>query len=293
MIFRTGLGVGDVLLATSLLKALHRVHGKRYIIETRFPELFRFNPYVNTVWNDDKRSKLIQKWLGHPLIWRIGNLANHWFECITIKATYPFPCRKQHLIDAMAEFAGVELLAEERRPFIYLSPKEIEEQSWAKGWIAIQSSSTNYWTVNKHWVPGRMQEVVNVLSDSGYSIVHLGSLEDEKLENVRDLRGKSTLRQAAAILANTSLFIGLEGGLVHLSKAVGTKAVVVYTGYTTPEETGYETNVNLRDPNAGESCWQREKCEHCLESASRITSAQVVDTTLLHFANLHRSSQSS
>lgn len=279
-ILRTGLGVGDVLLATGVLRALHRVYQRRYIVETRFPALFYHNPFVRAIWQDDRRTKVMKRTFDHPIIWRAGSLLTEWFDRKIIKPTYPFPCRQRHIIDAMAESVGVQLLPEERRPFIYLTKEEREAQSWAKGWIAVQSSSTSYWTVNKDWAPGRMQEVVDELRAEGFSIVHLGSAEDDALNNVKDMRGENTLRTIAAILANVALLVGPEGGLVHLARAVNTKSVVIYTGYTQPEETGYEDNINLRDPNAGEGCWRREKCEECEQSANNVQVEHVIQSAL-------------
>jgi len=277
MIFlRTGLGIGDVLLATGILRAWRRLHHQPVIVETRYPELFQHNPDARAIWRADIRPHFTAKLFDHRLIWRAGNRVNHWFDEHSLEPTYPFPCRGKHLIDAMAETLGIELRPDERHPFLHLTDRERAAQSWAHGWIAVQSSSTTYWTMNKHWIPGRMQQVVNEISAMGYSIVQLGAAEDDALEGVKDLRGKTTLRESAAILANARLLIGLEGGLVHLARSVDTRAVVIYTGYTRPEETGYMENVNLRDSAAGEGCWRREQCAHCAESARKVTVENVV-----------------
>jgi ADP-heptose:LPS heptosyltransferase len=273
---RTGLGVGDVLLATGILRAWRRLHNQPVIVETRYPELFQHNPYVRAIWRTDTRPNLTAKLFDHRFIWRVGNRVNHWFDKHLLKPTYPFPCRGKHLIDAMAETLGIELQPGERRPFLHLTDRERATQSWAHGWIAVQSSSTTYWTMNKHWIPGRMQQVVNEISAMGYAVVQLGAAQDDALEGVKDLRGKTTLRESAAILANVRLLIGLEGGLVHLARSVDTRAAVIYTGYTRPEETGYAENINLRDPNAGEGCWRRDPCEHCAESARWVTVERVL-----------------
>lgn len=275
--FHTGLGVGDVLLVSGLIRAWRRVHDERVGVLTLFPELFKNHPDVVWTFNERKYAQFVSN-LQIPIIWRIGSILNQWKNKYRIKATYPFPCWGKHLIEAMAESIELSLLSEEKRPFLYLTNTEKLRQNWASNWIVVQSSSTNYWTVNKHWVSGRMQGVVDELKRMGYDIVHLGSKEDEPLQNVTDLRDKTTLREAAAIMANAQLFVGLEGGLVHLAKSVGRQAVVIYTGYTLPEETGYADNINLRDPGAGGACWKREECEHCLNSAKNITVDQVIET---------------
>jgi ADP-heptose:LPS heptosyltransferase len=74
--------------------------------------------------------------------------------------------------------------------------------------------------------------------------------------------------------------VGLEGGLVHLARAVNTKSVVIYTHYTLPEETGYAENVNLRAAHDGEACWKRETCQQCSKAALAIAAASVVESVL-------------
>jgi ADP-heptose:LPS heptosyltransferase len=276
VIFRTGWGVGDVLLTTGVIRAWRRIHGKRVIVETRFPELFLHNPDVSAIWQAGTRSDAVARMFGHRGIWRAGNAILAWFDWRSVTPRYPFPCPGRHLIDAMADTAAVTLLPQERRPFLWLTAQERAEQEWAKGWVAVQGNSTTYWTANKDWVPGRIQNVVDGLRRMGLSVLQLGDATDEPLQGVKDLRGKTSLRQVAAVLANACLFVGLEGGLVHLARAVETRSVVIYTGYTKPEETGYPENANLRDPAAGEGCWRRDACDHCAASARSVTVDRVM-----------------
>ena len=280
MIFRTGRGIGDVFLASGVLKAWYRQHNARLYVETLFPELFIGHPAVRAIWRDSQPKTAVKNIFDRPGLWRLGSAMNAWLERHTIQATYPFPCRGRHLIGAMADSVGVTLLPHERRPFIHLTQAELLAQQWANAHIVVQSSSTTYWTANKHWLPGRMQAVVNDLRSAGYKLIQLGVSEDTALEGVRDMRDQTTLRESAAILANAQLLIGLEGGLMHLARAVDTRAVIIYTGYTLPEETGYPENSNLRDPAAGEPCWLREPCEHCRASAEAISADMVIEAAL-------------
>lgn len=280
VIFRTGYGVGDVLMATGVLRAFRRTYPQQVIVETRYPELFRDNPDAWLIWRDGTVSNAIQNTFRHRIIWRLGNYLTKTYDQTRITPRYPFPGKGIHIMDAMAKTIGITLLPEERHPFLFLSKQEIKLHEWANNWIAVQSSSSTYWTPNKNWVPGRMQKVVDHLASQGYSVVQIGSLEDEPLNNVTDLRGKTTLREGAAILANSIIFIGLEGGLVHSARSVNCPAVVIYTGYTLPEETGYPENINIRAKTAGESCWSREPCEHCERSAQDVSVEEVLSAVL-------------
>jgi ADP-heptose:LPS heptosyltransferase len=95
-----------------------------------------------------------------------------------------------------------------------------------------------------------------------------------------DLRGKTSLRECAALLTNAAVFVGLEGGLMHLARSVDRRSVIIYTGYTRPEDTGYPENRNLRDARAGEGCWSRGACEHCRASAEAVGSDEVLGATI-------------
>lgn len=274
-------------MAGGVLRAWRRIHnGERVFVTSRFPELFKHNPDVIGAVAEDRYRRFF-KFFAKPFIWRVSAA----LDARTIKPTYPFPARRRHLMDSMAATLGFTLLPEERHPFLYLTRAELQRQAWAEDWIAVQSSSTTYWTPNKNWAAGRMQQVVNELNSLGYKVLQLGVVEDEPLEGATNLRGKTTLREGAAILANVRLFIGLEGGLIHTARAVDTPCVVIYTGYTTPEETGYPENINLRAASAGESCWSRVPCEHCKHSAEAIRVEDVIAeaSTILENESVARS----
>jgi heptosyltransferase-2 len=57
--------------------------------------------------------------------------------------------------------------------------------------------------------------------------VVLGDANDPALPGALDLRGRTTLRQAAAVLAGCRLFIGNDSGLKHIAAAMGTRIVEI------------------------------------------------------------------
>ena len=125
------------------------------------------------------------------------------------------------------------------RPYIYLTDAEKRSGRIAKNHIAIQSSAraARFHYSTKEWFADRFQLVVNALKGK-YSIVQLGSGGDPPLAGTIDLRGKTSLRQSAAILSQALVFIGLVGGLMHLSRAVDCRSVIVYGGRELPASIG-------------------------------------------------------
>jgi ADP-heptose:LPS heptosyltransferase len=109
----------------------------------------------------------------------------------------------------------------------------------------------NPWT--KNWFVDRWAGVLEYLRSAGYEVIQLGVPYDGYIPGAVDLRGKTTITEAAAILKNALLHLDTEGGLVHLARATGTKSLVLF-GPTPVEFYGYDDNINIR---AGEcrDCW--------------------------------------
>lgn len=78
-----------------------------------------------------------------------------------------------------------------------------------------------------------------------------------------DLIGRTTLPEAAGLLAGAALHLDNEGGLVHLAACHGVRSVVVF-GPTPSAYFGYPGNVNI-DPAVCGDCWwlTRSWMERC------------------------------
>jgi ADP-heptose:LPS heptosyltransferase/ubiquinone/menaquinone biosynthesis C-methylase UbiE len=105
----------------------------------------------------------------------------------------------------------------------------------------------------KNWHASRWAEVVSFIKNIGYEVIQLGTSLDEQIPGAIDLRGKTTFTEAGAILKGAVVHLDTEGGLVHLSKALGTKSIVLF-GPTAVEFYGYHDNINIRS-NVCKNCW--------------------------------------
>jgi ADP-heptose:LPS heptosyltransferase len=101
----------------------------------------------------------------------------------------------------------------------------------------------------------KMQALVHALRPLGLPLVHLGESRDEPpLHGVdHDLRGRTTVAEAAAVLAGAASFVVPESGLSNLARAAGARGVVFF-GSTPPEFFGFRHNVNIA-PSACGGCW--------------------------------------
>jgi ADP-heptose:LPS heptosyltransferase len=160
---------------------------------------------------------------------------------------------------AMAGIRGeVELF-----PKIFLSEEEKQARKRVPGrQIAIQSANLQaHWPVrNKQWPVERFQMVADALKHH-FNLVQLGVPSDPPLQGALDLRGKTTPRQSAGILAASHVFVGLVGALMHMARAVDCRSVIVYGGREHPLQSGYTANENLYWDGPCAPCWEASACD--------------------------------
>jgi glycosyltransferase involved in cell wall biosynthesis len=86
------------------------------------------------------------------------------------------------------------------------------------------------------------------------AFVQLGTRTSRPIEGVDfDLRMKTSLREAAAIIRGAAFHLDNEGGLVHIASAFGVKSCVVF-GPTLSAYYGYKQNINVEPVYCG-GCW--------------------------------------
>ena len=145
------------------------------------------------------------------------------------------------------------------RPYIYLLPSEIEKGRLYSPQAVIHSAGLAAMK-NKQWPAERYQAVADDLRKD-VQWIQLGMADDPPIRGALDLRGRTTLRESAAIVANSSVFLGEAGFLMHVARAVNTRAVIVYGGREEPMVSGYRANENIVGHTDCSPCWQRTRCD--------------------------------
>jgi ADP-heptose:LPS heptosyltransferase len=125
------------------------------------------------------------------------------------------------------------------------------------------------------WFPERFAEVVRAIPP-GFEVIQLGGTDEPLLPGVRDLRARTGLREAAAILHASELFIGLVGLLMHLARAVDCPGVIVYGGRERPDQSGYAANLNLARSPECSPCWLWNTCDHAMKCMDAIPASEVI-----------------
>lgn len=189
----------------------------------------------------------------------------------------------EHIIARLCRKAGITGPVR-IRPYCYLTGDEKEKGKIADDFIVLQNvgdSTHQTFMKNKKWYPDRFQNVVSTLKNKYRSlqIVQIGTDGDQILEGVIDLRGKTTLRESAAILSQARCFIGTSGLLKHLARAVDTRSVIIYGGREHSYQTGYICNENLNSDVECAPCWRWNRCDYERKCMQMISADMVVTAT--------------
>jgi len=256
-------GIGDTLLYGTIAHELKKKSNICLELNSYYPELFLNNPDIDIISATLRRQKILRKRLPP------SNLLSprYW----TGDGSKP----DKHILSILCEKAGIEH-GINFKTYIYLTKREVESVPvQLRNCIAIQSYGKPSWGINKNWDPNKYQGVVDHFRKD-ICFIQLGNAGDPPLEGCIDMRGKTSLRYAASILFWSRCFVGQVGALMHLSRAVNLKSVIVYGGFEAPWQSGYDLNINLYSELICSPCWKMEGCtsHECME---KISSEIVID----------------
>jgi hypothetical protein len=216
---------------------------------------------------------------------RHSNLLEHWrvrlhYAQMVVPGRRDLPS-DEHILAIMCRQAGLRGRVR-LRPRCHLSEPERSAGRLASRQIAIQSVGQHThetWMLNKTWFHERFQQVVDGVRRRwpDITVIQLGVPGDPPLENVLDLRGRTSLRQTAAIISQCECLVGTEGLLAHLARAVDCRSVVIFGGRTLPKETGYACNENLVSQLPCAPCGLWQDCDYDRQCMRMIQASNVID----------------
>ena len=259
--------LGDDLLMSLVLPALKEKYpDKKIVVEARWVDFFQNNPYVD--WVTDKHFKTTKRHL---------------------KPKYAIDENtKDSIYKQFMQSIGLQGKA---APQLYLTDTEIQQarDKYDFPYIVICPVGKVKFSANrKEWGLEKFQKLRDLMP--GYRFIQIGLKTDPLLKNVNDARGLA-VRQSAALIKNGILFIGLEGGLMHLAKAVGKKSVIIYGGFLRPEISAYEENLNISNlvdcSPCFHSAYPHEPCE-TMKCMAEIT-PQMVYEEINHYLSDQKS----
>ncbi len=269
-------GIGDELLMTVVLRELRRRGVDNAWVMSEYADVWRDNPDPALVLPWDQR---YARWI-HLFDWDLIH-PHYTFYLPWGDRDAPPP---RHILTVMCELVGI-VGPITRRPYLHLSDAERSSGALVPRQIAIQSAglTARFAMTTKQWFPERFQAVVDVLR-ADFNFVQIGSPSDPPLDGVLDLRGKTSVRETAAILSRSLVYVGQVGMPMHLARAVDCRSVIVYGGREHPQQTGYSCNENLYAPVPCSPCWKSNTCGHdmlCMREIAPVDVVRAVERQVL------------
>jgi ADP-heptose:LPS heptosyltransferase/GT2 family glycosyltransferase len=214
IVWRDG-ALGDVLLITPLLPHVKaRWPNGEIVTVSRFPEVFRGNPYV---------AKSLMTPAAHH-----NQPFPHYDLIYNLNLAYE-NTPAMHVVDAYGAHCG--MIPETKKPSIY--PNEAEK-TWAKSMIAGRKAVVIH-PVPTAWKGRNLEahkfnEIANYFKARSWRVLLVGLPGTLQVEAEVDLRGKTTLHQLAALMQQAGLFVGIDSAPMHLAVAADIPVVAAFGG---------------------------------------------------------------
>ena len=262
-----------MLLLTIIFRKIFEVSGEKVITISAFKEIFLLNQAVQKVYGKENPLINFRKLVGfdyHDITYRC------WSNLLPTKKDI----FNSHAIEQFChqlEIRGSVSL----KPEICFSNEEVNSFSKTSAdYIVVQSqaSHSNQPQTTKDWSVQSMQEVVDFLGSS-FEVIQVGSQKDSRLAGVTDYCGKTTIREAGLLLRKSRMFLGLEGALMHMARAVDCPSVIVWGGRLKPYQIGYPCFENVTVDLECSPCWLPNACPKDLECMKRIHPDQVIEAS--------------
>jgi ADP-heptose:LPS heptosyltransferase len=264
-------GLGDILLTTPAIKALKKKYPFSKIIiyglSRSYMEIFENNPYVNKV-----RST---SFFANPIAYMLHRFRWAQFHTFHFGRLYPNIFYKKSAVDIIGDVFNVEI--QDRKVLLFLTPAE---ENKAKAMLSAYNNPVilhiaSMTSINQEWPLENWEALVEAMPQ--YTFIQLGLPTEEKVRNAIDLRGKTSFREAFALIKHAKGFAGVNSSLSHVTNAFDIPGVVLF-GPSPPVIWGHANNINIYNPPRCAPCVDllfKEKCPYGRTCMTNITVEEV------------------
>jgi ADP-heptose:LPS heptosyltransferase len=295
-----GSGLGDTFCMTSVMRLIHERYHWRFIVVTRFPELFLHHPLVDRLYAYPSlgfgRRKAIKWMLRHCARGGVESRVGQ-FDYRPDRSATPELGAESRPVASLAqlhsEHWGLDLDYGTLRNEAHFSTDEAAAfgaRLPATGSYAlVKSTAGSRWTPNKDWATDRFQQVVDSLPAIRW--LQTGGSDEPALSNVEDLRGRTSLRELLFLVSRARFVLAPEGFYNHAAGAFDVPSFVIQSGYAPPQLAKYPNSIVIaREPQVPcAPCWLRTPCPIAGKPCTRdIGARQVIDAIVASIDMPHR-----
>lgn len=241
--------MGDAIMCTPVIKAIKEKY-KEYEVNvvSSYPwgEIFENNPYIDNliILKSPNRSKLLGYKVYDIVTTKFVEIQN-WEKVFQLNCLDHYPEYRRtglHLSDFYASMAGVYPL-EDKKYYVFLLDEH--KLKIRKLLDSLEIKSKRFFSIHtnggwnlKNWDDKKWVELSNLLYEKYkmYTVLIGGKNEGRHIESkyIYNLAGKLSIKETAALISESLLFVGLDSGPMHLACALEVPVVALY-GNTHPK----------------------------------------------------------
>jgi ADP-heptose:LPS heptosyltransferase len=239
-------GLGDVLLSTPVYKALKGKYPNCRIImfcHDHRKDIFRNNPYIDQI----RGISFIE----NPVSYTLYYLKWARFQTFYFGNLIPSLFYDRNATEIIAEMFEIELTDKKLQLFLTNKEEEKARRFMSQYNEPVVMHITSRFSKNQEWKLENWETLVKSMPECTF--IQLGNPDEKKLEGAVDLRGKTTMREAFALIKYAKSFAGVNSFFSHVTNAFGTPGVVLF-GASNPHIWGHSNNINLYKPTRCAPC---------------------------------------
>jgi hypothetical protein len=212
-------GLGDLICATPAIKKISEAYGKKVLVISKMPEVFKNNPYVE---RSIKVSSIDmgfvrENYIVHNSFYNVGKKNEKGIEY------------KHNTID-IRQFHAINLgfmLGKDEMECFYLPTAELSVKLPETPYVLIHPVST--WP-SRTWSAENWMNLTKELNDKGYNVISIGKDSSEtgffnvqkpvfnfEIEKGVNLMNKTSISDCWHLMINASAFVTMDSGLLHLA----------------------------------------------------------------------------
>jgi ADP-heptose:LPS heptosyltransferase len=268
-------GIGDALVCTPAIRTLKELYPEYkliiYHMGPKHEAVFKDNPYI-----DSLRQITTKNLLKHPrhwytFYWNRKHMPYTYLMFQPFGLTHIYKKNVKHIV---ADIFDMELKTEKVEIYLTKEEEEFGRKSMTQYKVPVIIHVHARSTQNHHWYKEKWEQLVAELPE--YDFIQLGNTDEALIDGANDWRGKTTIREAFAMVKYATSFVGIDSSMAHITNAFDTNGVVIF-GSGSATIWGHENNINLSKGLPCQPCYYYLFKDKCIYDHECMTTMEVAE----------------
>lgn len=242
-------GIGDVIVCTPVFKTIKEAYPEKKLIvycrEKRQKLILLQNPYIDSLRMLNIKAML--RYPGHLYAYLFNNEKVKYYDLLFqhITPAHIYNDEDKNVKDLVYDlFDDLNIKSNYPKTQLFFTEKEEKKArktlALYKNVVMMHVHSRS--SKNHHWPLEKWNALVKSLPE--YTFIQLGHPDEASVTGALDFRGKTSVREAFALIKYSDSFVGIESSLAHVTNAFDIPGVILF-GDSGPGFWGHDNNINI------------------------------------------------